>query len=351
MSREGRVRVYVGCGNPSGEIQIFAMEPDTCELVLADSVASGSSTSFMAVHPSKRFVYTTQNRADALTAFALNPATGGLVRLGQVPVKGAEGAAQAGPAYVTTDAHGRFLLAANYRGNNVVVHRLDDNGHIGALLQSIGIGTHAHSVRLDPSNRFAFAAFLGADRVAQWRFDEHSGRLSPNDPPWVMTAQGGGPRHLDFHPNHRWVYLVDELDSVVHVYALDGACGTLTELEALSALPAGYAGRRWSGDIHVAPSGRFLYVSNRAHESIALFAIDAATGRLTLLAHEDTRGKTPRNFTFDPSGRFLLVANQDSANLVTFAVDEGTGRLSHICTQAVGESPYYVCAIALPGAC
>jgi 6-phosphogluconolactonase len=343
----GRLVLYIGCGNASGDILHCVADAATGAVDAVRTTPSGSSTSFMAIHPGGRFAYTTQNRADRLSAFALDGRDGALTPLNQVAVAGREGADAAGPAYLEVDGGGRFLLAANYRGHNVVVHRLEPDGRIGDLVQSVSDGLHAHLVRVDPSNRFAFVPYLGSDLVAQYRFDERSGRLAPNDPAAVVTAPGAGPRHLAFHPDGRFVYLANELDGSVYAYAFDGERGTLRELQRYDALPAGYAGRRWASDIHVAPSGRFLYVAQRAHESLAIFAIDPDSGGLTLAGHENVRGKTPRQFTLTSDGKQLLVANQDSDGVVGFAVDAATGRLRHQLAMAAPH-PYYVRVLDLP---
>jgi 6-phosphogluconolactonase len=340
--------LYVGGGSPTGEIQVFALDPTSAALDLQSTTPSGSSTSFSALHPSGRLLYTAQNRTDALSAFAIDQRDAGLTLLNQVPVSGIQGAAEAGPAYVEVDRTGGFLLSANYRGHNVMVHRLLPDGRIGALVESRSDGLHAHSIRLDPSNRWVFAPFLGSDLIAQLRFDAGTGALTPQTPPVVRTAAQAGPRHLDFHPHRPFVYVVNELDASVNAYALDTTEGTLTELQSLSAVPATYTGRRWSSDVHVAPSGRFVYASNRAHDSLAIFAADPASGRLTLLGHQDVQGKTPRSFTLTADGRFLFVANQDSGVVGVFAVDTDAGGLTPLRTVTVAPNPYFVRVVSLP---
>jgi 6-phosphogluconolactonase len=340
--------LYVGGGSPTGDIQVFALDLATGALDLRSTTSSGSSTSFCALHPSRRFLYTTQNRTDRLSAFSIDPQSAGLGLLNQVAVTGVEGATAAGPTYVEVDRAGGFLLAANYRGHNLVVHRLEPDGRIGALVHSRSDGLHAHSIRLDPANRTAFAPYLGSDIIAQLAFDAATGALTPRSPPAVATAAKAGPRHLDFHPDGRFVYVVNELDATVNAYAFDAAAGTLGELQSLSAVPATYTGRRWSSDVHVAPSGRFVYVANRAHDSLAVFAADPGSGRLTLCGHHGVQGATPRAFTLTPDGRFLFVANQDSASVGIFAVDGATGSLAPLRALAVAPSPYFVRVVSLP---
>jgi 6-phosphogluconolactonase len=334
-------RVYVGHANPTGDILLFTMDPATAALTPADTVQSGSSSSFLTLDPTRRFLYATQNRSDQLSAFALDPDSGRPALLGRAPVPPGPEATEAGPSYLRVDATGRFVLCANYRGHNVVVFARQADGRLGPLAQNLSAGKHAHAIALSPDNRFAFVPYLGSDRVLQYRFDERTGALAPNDPPAVATPAGMGPRHLAFHPDGTRVYLVGELDAHVMAFDYDAGRGTLEPRQRLDSLP-GYTGRRWSADIHVHPGGRFLYVSNRAHDSLALFHIDPATGGLTLVAHTLAGGQSPRNFCLDPEGRFLLVANQESGNLVTFSVEAGSGQLRQVAERAVAASPTFV---------
>lgn len=336
------LHVYVGHGNPTGEIQILGFDPTTGALAPQVTVATGSSTSYLAFHPSGRFAYTTQNRSNRLGAFAITR-DGGLRAINDaaVPARPGEtgaGPSDAGPAYVAVDARGRYLIAACYRGHNVVVFPLGDDGAIGPLVTNVSQGQHAHCVCIAPDNRQVFVPYLGSDLVAQHRFDEVTGALAPNDPPAVATARGAGPRHLTFAPDGRRAYLINELDATLVAFDYDAATGRLSQRAAVDSLPAGYGGRRWGADVRVHPSGRFVFVSNRAHDSVSVH--DSETlGEIDRVSSE---GKTPRNFTLDPAGRFLLVANQDSGNLVTFAIDPATGRLTRIGARAVADNPYYV---------
>lgn len=338
-------RIFVGCGNATGTLHILSMDLQTAALHEVGRLNTGSSTSFMARSPEGKFLYTTQNRADHLSAFTFDEQENAATLRNAVEVRGAEGALSAGPAFVTTDATGHFLLSANYRGHNVLVHALLPTGDIGEQVQSWSAGRHAHSIRLDPSNRFAFAPFLGADLVAQLRFDEQTGRLSENGEP-LRTNAGAGPRHLDFHPNGHVVYVLTELSSELIVCAFDPNSGRLTQKELHSTLPDGYGAdrKRWSADVHVHPSGRLLFASNRDHDSLAIFALDPLSGSARLLRHEDSRGKTPRIFAITPDGRFLIAANQDSDNLAVFGVDVDAGGLNFVGTYATGPSPYFVVA-------
>jgi 6-phosphogluconolactonase len=181
---------------------------------------------------------------------------------------------------------------------------------------------HAHSINLDPANRFAFAADLGIDKVLVYKFDAGHGTLTPNDPPFAAVDPGAGPRHFDFHPSGKFAYAIDELNSTVTAWTYDPERGTLSDLQTIATLPEGYKGANAPADIHVHPSGRFLYGSNRGHDSIVAYAIDPKSGKLTLVGHQGRAIKNPRNFAIDPAGRFLLVANQDLDTIVIFGIDD-----------------------------
>jgi 6-phosphogluconolactonase len=346
-----RLFLVVAQGNATGDIQSFALDPATAALGHPASVAAGSSSSFIAFAPDGRRAYTAQNRSDRLTAWAIAPDTGAFERLGDAPVPPAPGGTgQVGPAYVSVDRSGRFVLVANYRGHNAVVFALAADGSLGPLVANVSAGQHAHCAIVSPDNRIVFVPNLGSDLVAQYRFDDRSGHLMPQDPPAITTAPGSGPRHLTFAPDGRRAYLLTELDASLYGYDYDAGRGTLAELWRVPTLPADYDGRRWGADLHVHPEGRTLYVSNRAHDSLTVFALDPAGGPPTVTQRIASGGQSPRNFTLDPAGRFLFAANQDSGNLVTFAIDAGTGRLTQIATQPVGDAPYCVRVLSLPAA-
>jgi 6-phosphogluconolactonase len=251
-----------------------------------------------------------------------------------------------GPCHVLVDAAGRNVLVANYGSGSVTVLPIGTDGHLGeetAFIQDTGKSTnpsrqegpHAHCMVLDAANRFAFACDLGLDKVLIYRFDSEHGTLTPSEPPFVALKPGSGPRHMAFHPNGREAYVISELKSTVTRFAYDAKHGVLTEEQTISTLPNDFKGRNYPAEIVVHPSGKFLYGSNRGHDSIAIFAIDSATGALRSIGYESTRGKTPRNFAIDSSGEYLLAANQDSGNLAVFRIDPATGRLKFLSTVDV----------------
>ena len=249
---------------------------------------------------------------------------------------------------------------ANYGGGSVTLLPIGKDGRLGEggdFVQHQGKSAnprrqgepHAHSIRTDPAGRFALAADLGLDKVFVYRLDRRRKKLVPNDPPFATVKAGAGPRHIAFHPTGRTVYVINEIDLTVTAFAYDAARGALRELHTLPTLPDGVAvGNNSCADIHVAPSGRFLYGSNRGHDSIAIFALDAKTGRMKVVGHEPTQGKTPRNFGIDPTGTFLLAANQETNNIVVFRLDARTGTLRP--TGHVAQVPSPVCVQMLPAA-
>ena len=250
-----------------------------------------------------------------------------------------QGAGGPGPCHVKLDATGRYILAANYHGGSVCVLPVEDDGSLGPasdFIQHEGSSVnprrqdeaHAHSINPDPQNRFVYVPDLGQDRVVIYRMDMENGRLIPNNPAYVEVNPGFGPRHLDFHPGGKWTYLINELGSAITAFEYDENTGGLSEFQTIATLPTGFSGSNTTADIHVHPSGKFVYGSNRGHDSIAMFAVDQDSGRLTPMGHCSTKGRTPRNFGIDPSGRFLLAANQNSDNIVSFSIDQETGHLT-----------------------
>ena len=365
---EPALRVYVGHANPTGDIWLLGLDPASATLAPLDIVSSGSSSSFLAFDPTRRHLYSTQNRSDQLSAFAVDPTSGRLALINRVPAPPGPDARESGPSYLSVDhdllglqdlrdghdadaddVHaGGFVLCANYRGHNITVFRRTPGGALSTVVQNLSAGKHAHSVVFSPDGRHVFAPHLGSDLIAQYRFDPRGGPLLPGDPPAMHTPAGSGPRHLSFHPDGRHAYLVNELDATVMVLAYDAAAGTLTAQQRVDSLPAGYQGRRWAADIHVHPSGRFVYASNRAHDSLAIFAIDPGNGDVTLVGHQAAEGKTPRNFCLDAEGRFLVVAHEDSGSVAVFSVDQETGGLTLRSRQPVAPQPTFVTIVASP---
>ncbi len=246
-----------------------------------------------------------------------------------------------GPSYVSVDKTGRYVLDANYGGGFVEVYSLAADGSLDrqtAFVQHEGSSVHperqnkayAHWFRTDPTNKFGLVADLGMDKIMVYRFDEKTGTLAPNDPPFIKMNGGSGPRHLAFHPNGHWVYAVQELSNEVIAFKWDSAKGELTQFQAVKTLPEDFTTKNTAAEIAVRQDGKFLYASNRGHDSVAVYSIDAKTGELTLRQRVPSRGKSPRFFTFDPSGHWLIVSNQEGANVSVFSVDAKSGELKPV---------------------
>ena len=353
--RRGELLVYVGTytSGKSEGIYLCRMDLLSGELKHVAITKGVKDPSYLALAPSRRFMYAVNEveefggkKSGALSAFAVDQRTSELTFLNQQPSMGGS------PCYVFVDRSGRFVLVANYSGGNVAVLPVRSDGSLGEasdMKQDQGSsvnadrqqGPHAHCIELDPANRFAYTCDLGTDKIMIFRFEKKRGKLIPNESPWVQAKPGAGPRHITFHPNGRYAYVINELHVTVTVYAVDPKKGELKEVQTVPTLPREPTSADSGADIHVSPDGRFLYCSNRGHDSIAAFQIDRRTGQLTFIAHESTGGKTPRNFAVDPTGAFLLVANQRSDNIVTFRRDRKTGRLS--ATGHMLEVPSPVC--------
>jgi 6-phosphogluconolactonase len=350
--RSSMHRIYLGTytrGRSQG-IYLASMDRDTGAVAVDRLAAELENPSFLALNRARTHLYAVSEVGDfqgtdggGVVAYAVEP-NGGLRELNRQPSRGGA------PCHLTVDAQGRFVLVANYTGGNAAVLPILPDGSLGPasdVAQHSGSGPnpqrqegpHAHSVTLDPANRFAMVADLGIDRVVGYRFDADQGKLTPSEVAGVRARAGAGPRHFDFHPDGRRAYVINELDSTITPLAYDPATGSLQATGTVSTLPSGYTGNNSCADVHVAPSGRFLYGSNRGHDSIAVFAIDGAT--LTLVQHQPTLGRTPRNFAIEPGGRFLVAANQDSDSLATFSIDPGNGRLSPIGPPV--DAPVPVC--------
>jgi 6-phosphogluconolactonase len=346
-------RAFAYVGSFQNAIRVFSVNPETGALVQQGApVASSPSPSFLAFAPDLENLYAVNEGDDvdgtsagAVSAFALDRATGGLTFKGRVSSGGP------GPAHVLADPSGRFVLVANYNGGNFSVLPVGTDGALGAAVagQDHGDGAQAHQVVLDPSSRFLFVANKGRSDISQYLFDSTTGSVTPNTPPELDLAAGAGTRHLAFHPSLPYAYVINELDDSVTVVAFDAVAGTLAQVQTLSSLPAGANGGQSTGaEIQVAPSGRFVYASNRGgDDSIVIYAVDAATGRLTLVGHQATGGDTPRSFHIEQSGRLLLVANQDSDQIVSFRVDLDTGLLTELARVAV-PAPAFVGVVYLP---
>lgn len=352
------LRLYVGTytdRTPGASKGIWSARFDTAAGKLSAPTPAAELANPSWVTPSRdgRFLYAVSEvgAPDAsgipsglVVAYAID-GSGKLTELNRVSSRGAD------PCHLAVARSGRAVAVANYTGGSTVWFRVGTDGRLGAATtdQHAGKGPntqrqegpHSHSVDFTSDDRHLLSCDLGNDRVYVYQHDARTGAITAHEPSFVGLEPGTGPRHLALHPSARYVYVLGELASVVATFAWNGADGTLVQRQRVPTLPAGTTTENSTAEIAVHPSGRFVYASNRGHDSIAVFAVDARNGQLTLLANTPTGGRTPRNFVIDPSGRWLLAANQRSDNIVAFAVDATRGTLTR--TGAAISVPRPVC--------
>lgn len=317
-----------------------------------DTTTGVVNPSYLAFDPSRRFLYTVnelktwQDRpTGTVSAFAITP-SGALTFLNRQMTHGTD------PCHVEVASNGRHVFVANFMSGSVCVLPLLADGSLAPasdFIQHQGAsidpnrqrGPHAHSLIFDASQRYAFVPDLGLDKLAAYVYDPLRGKLEQHAHAWFKTTPGAGPRHLAFRPDGRYAYLINELDSTLSALAYDAVSGCFSELQTVPTLPVGYTGQSTCADVHVSPCCRFVYASNRGHDSIVVHRIDPDSGRLSLVGHVATQGMTPRNFAVDPQGAFVLVANQDSDTIVSFRIDEQSGMLAP--TGQITPVPTPVC--------
>jgi 6-phosphogluconolactonase len=333
-------------------IYIYHLDPGSGELTYAATVTGESmvNPSFLTVSPDRRFLYAVNEISGdkgthgTVSAFAVDPETGGLRYLNQQSTHGLA------PCYVHVEPEGGYCLVANYETGNLGVLPIRPDGRLGEATDVVQFsgsgpnperqaGPHAHMVLSDPAGDYILAVDLGTDRLMAFRLDRERSALVPAETPWTQLSPGSGPRHLAFLPDGSFAYVINELQSTIT--ALRYGRGAFEAIQTLSTLPADFTGQNLGAAIKVAPYGRFLYASNRGHNSIAIYTIDPQTGQLTLVGHEPTQGVGPRDFTIHPSGALLLAANQDSDTVVTFRIHPESGVLR--ATGHVAAVPTPVC--------
>ena len=349
--------VYVGTYTSPGSskgIYVLRYDPETGELAHVHTVEGVEDPSFLTFDRTQRFLYATNERGPSdrtiegeVTAFEVHQVTGNLKFINKLRSRGNL------PCHLVVDSSNKFLIVANYETGSVVVYPIESDGGLGPIsdfVQHTGTGPHArqagphaHSTNFDLSDNLLLVNDLGIDKVMAYRLDTVKGMLTPNDPPSTEIHPGGGPRHNAFHPSGRFVFVLNELDSTLDVFAFNADAGTLVPQQTVSTLPPDFDGSSTCAEIAVGRSGKFVYASNRGHDSIAIFAIDDSSGHVRPVGHQLTGGKTPRNFVIDPSGRYLLAANQESSTIVTFAIDQETGGLTP--TNHVIDVPNPICLI------
>ncbi|MFO1044253.1 MAG: lactonase family protein [Planctomycetaceae bacterium] len=328
--------VYVSMG-PEQKIQIFRQD-DTGGLTAIDSVSVAGAPGSLATDPKRRILYASLRTTSQLASFQIDPASGKLTPINTVDLVKGENA-----AFVGTDRTGRWLLSASYSAGNVVVHRLRDDGSIEApAVQTVTTAKTAHSVTIDRANKLVLVPHVAPNAIFQFHFDSATGKLTDAGKVAGGTEEAG-PRHLALHPKHDFAYSSDEKGSSITCYRLDASRG-LTVMQTVSTLPADFKAGNSTAEVKVHPNGKFVWVSNRGHDSLAGFAIDATTGHVSAIDRAPTE-KTPRSFEIDPTGRFMFGAGEGSGKLAVFKVDASTGQLERIHTYEVGKSLSWVMAL------
>jgi 6-phosphogluconolactonase len=361
MTATNHALLFIGSYNSSGPgnaaksdgIHVFDFDLDRGVLRPIAADAHGVNPSFLCLQSGGRFLYAVDETAEfegqpggSVSAYALSPD-------GRLQWLNTQATAGAHPCHLCLDQNGKWLAASNYSGGSLALFPVTSDGRLGerrCLLQNRGKGSnpqrqqspHVHSSIMDPQNRLLLVADLGLDRVFIYQLDGATGALTPHTTPWFQSPPGSGPRHMAFDPTGRFLYIVNEIDSTLTACTWDAQRGGLAELQTLPLLPADFTGQSTAADIHLLSSGKFLYASNRGHDSIAIFAADSATGRLTALGHVPTGGRTPRGFAIDPSDRFCLVANQDSDSVIVFRIDPATGMLAPTGQSVAIPKPVHV---------
>ncbi|MBC8352627.1 MAG: lactonase family protein [Planctomycetes bacterium] len=329
--------VYVSVAGEN-RIAIYELRETDGELKLQGSMKVSGGPGALTVSPDQKFLFASIRSVGNLASFRLDARSGSLTLVNEV-VAGAD------PAYVATDATGKFLLSAYYFAGKVAVHSIDRQGTISSRpIQEVTTDDKAHAIITDRANQFVFVPHTGPNSIFQFRFD--AGKLIANDVAKLRRPDKTGPRHIWFHPTRDFAYVSDEQGSSITVYRFDPKNGRLTPMQTVSTLPDGFSRGNSTADIEVHPSGRFVYVANRGHDSIARFQIDSDSGRVTALGQTPTE-QTPRSFNIDPSGRFLIAAGESAGKLATYRIDEKSGGLSRLATDEIGKQPWWVLAVRI----
>lgn len=321
----------------------FALDAATGDLEPLGAVAVPGGPAPMVVDPAQRVLHVARRGECKISSYRIDQRTGALAALGTVPLP-------TDPCYIAMDRKGRFLLSAYYEGRGVAIHPIGDDGAVAdPPVERRETARGAHCFQTDPSNRFAFVPHIagrGPNEIWQFRFDERTGRLTPNSPSKVIPPDPVGPRHFCFHPTRDILYFSNEQGCSVTAYRFEASTGTLTAMQTVSTLPPGYAGQNSCAQIRMTPSGRFLYAPNRGHNSIASFAVDASTGHLTPTGHAAAE-PVPRAFNIDAGGKFLYAAGLESGRLTAFRIDADHGTLQPLRTYDVGARPMWVSTLRL----
>lgn len=359
-----RIRVYIGTatgktamGNESKGIYACELDLNSGKLTEPVLVAETKGPTFLALHPDGKHLYAVgvmpqgDKSVGAVSAFVIEDAKSGKLKLLNQASSGGPG-----PCHLVVDKAGKLVLAANYGGGSCCAVAIKEDGSLGSQTgfaqhegSSVDPGRqkepHAHSINVSPDNRFAFCADLGLDKVLIYKLD--GGKLTPNDPPAGKTAPGSGPRHFAFHPNGKFAYVINEMGNTVTAFAYNADKGSLSEVQSIGTLPSEFKGTSYAAEVVVHPSGRFLYGSNRGQDSIAVFKIDADTGKLTAAGHQGEEVKWPRNFNIDPTGKYCLVCNEKGDSVLVWSIDQETGALTPTGNKITVGQPMCVKFMAL----
>ena len=343
--------VYVSNAE-DGDIATYTVRPDTGMLEPGPRVKAEKMVMPMAVSPDRRFLHAAiRSKPYSVISYAIDARTGALQQPSIAPLPESM-------CYVMLDRTGRYLFAASYAGNLISVSAVSSEGRVaGEPLQVIGVGRNAHSIRIDESNRFVYVPTLGTDAIFQLTFDAKVGRLASNTPALVLVTPLSGPRHLVTAPDNRYAYVVNEMQGTVTTFGLDSATGGLSELGSASGVPPdanlipgaprGVGPPRntdndiWASDIHLTPNGRFLYITERTTSTLALFAVNADTGKLTYVSSTPTE-RQPRGFAIDPQGKFLVASGEKSETISVYAIDAVSGALRRLQQLPTGKGANWV---------
>jgi 6-phosphogluconolactonase len=351
--------VYFGTYTGAKSKGIYASRmSDDGKLSTPELVAETANPTYLALYPNGKFLYSIGEvskfggkKSGSVSAFAIDPKDGKLTALNQQSSGGD------GPCHIALDTKGQCVLVANYGGGSVEALPVNKDGSLGepgTFVQHKGASVnksrqerpHGHCILVDPSQKFALACDLGLDQVLIYKLDAKKATLTPNDPAFAAVAPGSGPRHLAFHPNGKFAYVINEMLCTMTAFSWDSKRGELKEIHTASTLPGELQKGYSTAEVYVHPNGKFVYGSNRGHDSIVVFACDEKTGKLTLVEHQPTQGKTPRHFGITPNGKFLLAENQGSDSVVVFRIDQNSGKLTATGDKIEVGAP--VCAVFVP---
>jgi 6-phosphogluconolactonase len=331
-------------GRPTG-FRLAHFDSDTGTLGKPQLVLAADGPSYFVIHPDGRRLYSTNyTGAGGVSAYRIDAKSGALTLINCI------GGGGAGTSYIGLDGTGRYALAANFETGHLAVFPIRPDGGLGdrtAYDMHIGSSinpqrqahTYPHCIITDPSNRFALSTDLGLDKLFVYRFDEQAGTLTAAEPAFVTVKPGAGPRHVRFHPNGKWAYLICEMGSIINAYTWDARRGALAEFQSVSALPEAFKGENNSAELEIHPNGKFLYGSNRGDDSLVIFEIDQTSGKLSMVGRVPSRGKTPRNFVLDPTGHWMICTNQEGNSAVVFRVDQDGASLTQVGAPVEIEAP------------